>query len=108
MQQRRAYWRRILEEAGRSGQGVRAFCRERHVEESLFYYWRRLLAREDRSGGKGAAEPRFVLVRPHGEESAESGRMLELVVERGWRLRIPSGADESALRAVLAALAAAR
>jgi hypothetical protein len=33
---------------------------------------------------------------------------LELVVERGWRLRIPAGANESTLRAVLAVLAAAR
>lgn len=31
---------------------------------------------------------------------------LELVVERGWRLRIGSAVEEQALRTVLAALAA--
>jgi hypothetical protein len=31
---------------------------------------------------------------------------LELVVDRGWRLRIGAGVEESALRVVLAALAA--
>jgi len=108
MQKRRAYWRHIVEEARRSGQGIRPFCRERHVKESLFYHWRRVLDGEDRSGGKRAVEPRFVLVSPHEKDRAESSRMLELVLERGWRLRIPSGADETTLRGVLAALAAAR
>ena len=108
MQMRREYWRRIVEEARRSGQGIRPFCRERHVKESLFYHWRRVLDDEDRSGGKRAVEPRFVLVSAHEKDRAESNSTLELVIERGWRLRIPSGADETTLRGVLAALAAAQ
>jgi hypothetical protein len=109
MQQRRAYWRRMVEEVRRSGQGVRAFCRERRVDEHLFYYWRRVLAKEEGAVVKWAEEPRFLLVSPpQPEELAESNRSLELVVERGWRLRIPAGADETMLRAVLAALGAVR
>ena len=109
MQQRRAYWRRIVEEVRRSGQGVRAFCRERRVDEHLFYYWRRVLAKEECAVVEWAEEPRFLLVSPsQTEELAESNRSLELVIERGWRLRIPAGANESTLRVVLAALAAAR
>ena len=109
MQQRRAYWRRIVEEVRRSGQGVRAFCRERRVDEHRFYYWRRVLAKEECAVVKWAEEPRFLLVSPsQTEELTESNRSLELVVERGWRLRIPAGANESTLRVVLAALAAAR
>jgi hypothetical protein len=108
MQKRRAYWRGIVEEARRSGQGIRPFCRERHVKESLFYHWRGVLAREARGKVKSVGEPRFLLVSPQTEALAESNRMLELVSERGWRLRIPLGTDEFTLRAVLAALAAAR
>ena len=108
MQKRREYWRRIVEEARRSGQGIRPFCRERHVKEHLFYHWRGVLAREACGGVKPVGEPHFLLVSPQTGALAESDRMLELLIERGWRLRIPSGADEFTLRTVLAALAAAR
>ena len=108
MQKRREYWRRIVEEARRSGQGIRPFCRERHVKEHLFYHWRGVLAREECGGVKSVGESHFLLVSPQTEALAESDRMLELVIERGWRLRIPSGADEFTLRTALAALAAAR
>jgi hypothetical protein len=36
---------------------------------------------------------------------ADEGAELELVLERGWRLRIPRGVEEALLRTVLAALA---
>lgn len=108
MQRRRESWRRIFAECERSGAGVRAFCRERQIKEHLFYRWRRVLEREARAGRPAAVEPRFVLVKPDGEAAAGGGSALELRVERGWRLRIPAGADEMTLRAVLAALAAAR
>jgi hypothetical protein len=108
MRKRRAYWRGIVEEARRSGQGIRPFCRERHVKEHLFYHWRGVLAREECGGVKSVGEPRFLLVGPQAEALVESDRILELVIERGWRLRIPSGADETTLRGVLAALSAAR
>lgn len=51
-----------------------------------------------------AESRKFVFV---GTASAlEERAALELVVERGWRLRIGEGVDENALRVVLGALAA--
>jgi hypothetical protein len=48
---------------------------------------------------------RFVLVRPKASAVADSASAaLELVLERGWLLRIPRGADETTLRCVLTAL----
>jgi transposase-like protein len=108
MQRRREYWRRILAECERSGGSVRAFCRERQVKEHLFYRWRRVLEEEAGVGRAAAAGPRFVLVKPESEAAAGADSSLELLLERGWRLRIPPGADESTVRAVLGALAAAR
>ena len=108
MQERRAYWRRILEEVRRSGQSIRAFCRDRHVNEQLFYYWRGVLAREERGAVESAGQARFLLVSPEIGKPAEPDCVLELVIERGWRLRIPPGADPATLRAVMAALAAGR
>jgi hypothetical protein len=112
MQERRARWRRVLDEAAQSGLSIRQFCQERHVEEAQFYSWRRLLATEPRGGAaeaRGRAPDqaaRFVLVRPERRIAAENDTAaLELVLERGWRLRIPRGVDEATLRCVLTALA---
>lgn len=108
MRRRREYWRRIFAEYERSGGSVRAFCRERQVKEHLFYRWRRVLGGEAEAGRQAEAGPRFVLVQPEGEAAAGADSTLELLLDRGWRLRIPPGADESTVRAVLGALAAAR
>lgn len=113
MQERRARWRRVFEEVARSGLSIRQFCQERHVGEAQFYSWRRLLAAEQRGDGAASARggapnqpARFVLVRPEQRIAAKSDpAALELVLERGWRLRIPRGVDEATLRCVLSALA---
>ena len=42
---REARWRRIIREHGRSGVGVREFCRRSGLTETAFYYWRRELHR---------------------------------------------------------------
>ena len=37
-------WATVLREQGRSGQTVEAFCAERRLARSTFWYWRRRLA----------------------------------------------------------------
>jgi len=37
-------WANVLREQGRSGQTVEAFCAERRLARSTFWYWRRRLA----------------------------------------------------------------
>ncbi len=89
---------------------VRRYCQKHDVDEGQFYHWRRLMELESaRSKTKTAAEPGFVLVRAGpAAKSAAPDRpeqaLLELVLERGWRLRIPNPVDEAALRAVLGVL----
>ena len=65
--QREQFWRRTFRswEAGRLG--VRAFCAERGLAESAFYFWRQELRRRD-----AAAPPAFVpvTVRPDPEPAA--------------------------------------
>ncbi len=113
------YWRDVMAEAAASGLSQRAFCRQRGIAEPVFYYWRRILADlaptalpADRSG------VRFALVEPcavassrassvstdgAGEDANPAAKM-ELLLDRGWRLRIACGADEATLCTVLAAL----
>lgn len=102
-------WRRAA-----SGLSMRQFCERNHISEGHFHHWRHRLELEDRaeslkrSGTK--PEARFALVRTEpGNGSAQASfSEIELVLERGWLLRIRRGVDEATLRSVLAALAAAR
>ena len=98
------HWRKVIQEAARSGVSIREFCRQRQLTVSQFYWWQRRLqplpprAKKRVSVGTSAS---FVLVSESGQGS-EAG--IELVLGDGRRLRIHKGVDETTLRAVLAAL----
>ena len=106
MAARRERWAHIVSEAEASGLPIREYCRRHDVHEGLFYHWRHRLELEGRKS-KPKTEPGFVLVRAVGEVGPETETgALELVLDRGWRLRIPRGVDEASLRTVLSSLAA--
>lgn len=107
MAARRERWAKIVERATGSGLTIRQFCRRDEIDEGQFYYWRRRLAQEaeqSKASLRPKAAPGFVLVQPAGPIASPA--VLELVLERGWRLRIPSPVDEAALSVVLKALGA--
>jgi hypothetical protein len=113
-EQRRAHWRAVVADAAASGLSIRQFCERDSINESHFYHWRRRLELEDRAevqkGTAAKAEVRFALVRTepgNGAAHADPGE-IELVLDRGWLLRIRRGVDEATLCRVLAALATAR
>lgn len=102
------YWGKVIREAARSGQSIRAFCREHNVKESQFYWWQRKLRElegERRPGedvGKSRGEvASFALV---SDEPGQLDAGIELVLADGRRLRIGRGVDEETLRTVLAAV----
>jgi len=43
-----AYWRKLVEQWGGSGQSIRCFCRDHGLSENLFYSWRREIVLRDR------------------------------------------------------------
>jgi hypothetical protein len=45
------YWQRTISEAARSGMSIRAFCRQRRLQESQFYWWQHKL-RAGRQAGR--------------------------------------------------------
>ena len=100
------YWTRTISEAARSGMSIRAFCRQRRLRESQFYWWQRKLraAREagtaPRPSGNGSPAS-FALV---SDEAGATDAGIELVLGEGRKLRIRRGVDEETLRAVLSAL----
>jgi hypothetical protein len=75
-----SWWRRMVRGQAKSGMTIRAYCAQRRVKESAFYWWRRELARRD------AAKPAaFVAVRVHSPSALDrvDGMVLEL---RGGRM----------------------
>jgi hypothetical protein len=85
---------------------IRAFCRQRRLRESQFYWWQHKLRASrqagttSRPGGKGRPAS-FALV---SDEAGATDAGMELVLGDGRKLRIRQGVDEETLRAVLAAL----
>jgi len=100
------YWQRTISEAARSGMSIRAFCRERRLRESQFYWWQhklratRQVGTTAKPGGHGRPAS-FALV---SDEAGQTDAGIELVLGDGRKLRIRQGVDEATLRSVLSAL----
>ena len=99
------YWQAVIRDAARSGLSTRAFCRQRKLRESQFYWWQRRLkekrppASTPRGPANGPASFALVSDEPDGNDAG-----IELVLAGGRRLRLAKGVDEPTLRSVLAAL----
>ena len=100
------YWQGTISEAARSGMSIRAFCRQRRLRESQFYWWQhklratRQVGTTAKPGGHGRPAS-FALV---SDEAGETDAGIELVLGDGRKLRIRQGVDEATLRSVLSAL----
>jgi hypothetical protein len=103
------YWQRTISEAARSGMSIRAFCRQRRLRESQFYWWQRKLkvGREER-GRRPSTDRNSVSFALVSDEPGATDVGIELVLGDGRRLRIRQGVEEETLRVVLAALEQSR
>jgi len=100
--QARRKWERLVSEQGRSGQTVAAFCRERQLCASHFFWWKKRL--------RASAATKFLEVkwaaapptpRPVGDPR------VEVVLTNGRRLRVGPGFDPELVRALAAVLESA-
>ena len=120
------FWRKHVARQATEGISVRAYCRRHALKEPSFHAWRRELAKRDRarldapartatrrgavaanSLARGTArQPQAVgFVRLDvSPEGMHIGTVIEIVLPREVRVRVPAGADRSHLREVLAAL----
>jgi transposase-like protein len=109
---REQLWRRLVRERAQSGRSVREFCDARGLAESAFYFWRRELKARDAKEGRietrasaassASAAPSFAAVTVTGLDSL--GPAIEVVLNSGVRIRIPSGFDRQTLRELLSLL----
>ena len=103
---REARWRRIIGEHGRSGLGVREFCRRGKLTETAFYFWRRELQRRqaEQEQRRPAAPPAFVPVRIEEHVGSPAGGRIEIELSGGRRVHVAAPVDRQALADVLAVL----
>ena len=107
---RSSYWRERIEEWERSGLTQVEFCRQKKLSLSSLRWWKWELARRDRLG----SQPMFLPVRLtdlEGQEKARSrepGNALEIVVESGYRIRVPEHFNPETLLRLLKTLEASR
>ena len=98
---REQFWRDTIAAWKESGQSVRAFCTARGVAEATFFARRRELANRGRS-------PRPVAT--HGPNTSFAAvrvipdPTIEIVLPAGLLVRIPDGADPTAVARLVAAL----
>jgi hypothetical protein len=93
-------WRRLVSEQARSGQTVRAFCRERGLCRPYFFVWKKRLERAT------AAKFLEVQVRTPGP-SAPKDSSVEIRLRNGRSLMVRPGFDVEHVRVLLAVVEAA-
>jgi transposase-like protein len=94
-EERRAYWRTIIEEQESSVMKITAFCRERQINRHQFHAWRRRLRDQQHCTGFLELIPGRVVETGSGIR-IHPGRELVIEVERGF--------DPFTLRAVVETL----
>ena len=94
-------WRDLIARWRRSGISIGDFCIDQGVSESSFYSWKRELAARDQAvTPTTTAMPTFVPVR------VAPSATIEVVLRSGVVVRVPVGADPSAVAQLVAALGA--
>ena len=95
--QARRKWQRLVSEQGRSGQTVAAFCRERQLCASHFFWWKKRL------GASGAVKFLEVKLAAAAPTLGDDARV-EVVLRNGRSLRVGRGFDRELVRALAVVL----
>lgn len=113
----RRKWQELVSEQARSGQSVAAFCRERDLSRSHFWWWKRRLrtpltkfvevkltpAVSERAGA-GPMGRGEVLARPAADPLRAGDGRVEVVLRNGRSLWVGRGFDAGHVRALAAVL----
>lgn len=100
-------WRAWVEKQRRSGQAVRAFCREQELNEASFYRWRREFG-TTRSEVTALA-PIVVIEELGGDaKSSKWSTAIEILLRGGTTVRVPGGSTREQLGMVLDVLERSR
>ena len=97
--QARRKWQRLVSEQGTSGQRVAAFCRERKLCASHFFWWKKRLRA---SVAAKFLEVKLAAAPPIPRTVGES--RVEVILKNGRSLRVGPGFDRELVRALAVVL----
>lgn len=95
------YWQTIFEEQAHSGKSIAAFCEEREIRPTQYYWWRRRLNNDPIQSN--VTEGFIELFTASGNTSGRSS-VITLICDHRFRLQINPGFDPTTLKQVLAVL----
>ncbi|MHB8108279.1 MAG: IS66 family insertion sequence element accessory protein TnpA [Candidatus Cryosericum sp.] len=104
------FWRKHVQQWGRSGATQVQYCKEHKLSVPAFHWWRRKLvddqpASRPRKKSRPASVPTFTEIRiPHGGEAAAYA--YEIILPNRTQLRLRQNFDVQAVSALLSALGA--
>lgn len=115
---RERQWRDRIDQQQRSGESVRAFCQNRKLRETAFYYWRREIALRDREANSKpetktrqpvtrTLAPVVVVNDDSAHEASNGSSSIEIMLEV-ITVRVPCNSTREQLDMVLAALEQSR
>ncbi|MFQ5917589.1 MAG: hypothetical protein ACE5I0_07250 [Candidatus Binatia bacterium] len=96
-EERRSYWKAIVDEQIQSGLSAPSFCREHHLKVSQFYWWRRRFQKQTPMGSSDG----FIELIPSSKGSG-SGIRIRLFDE--LCIEVDRGFDPFTLRAAVETL----
>jgi len=95
----RGRWQRLVSEQGQTRQSVAAFCRERQLRPSHFYWWKKQL--------RASSAAKFVEVQwatDAGSPRLAGDGRVDVLLGNGRTLRVAPGFDADLLRSLLRVL----
>lgn len=96
------YWEAVFKERAGSGMSIAAFCKERDIRPSQYYWWRRRLKND--TPQSNATEGFIELLSASGNTSVYSSG-IKLICDNRFSLQLDPGFDPTTLKQVLAVLA---
>ena len=95
------YWETVFEEQATSKKSIAAFCKERDIRPSQYYWWRRRLKNDNPQSN--ATEGFIELLTASGNTSVSSSD-ISLICDNRFRLQLNPGFDPTTLKQILAVL----
>jgi hypothetical protein len=92
---RREYWRALIEKHAESGLSAAAFCKEQNINPQRFYSWRKHLNCDSPRTG-------FLRLVPTSAKTTCSG--IRILMDHGMRVEVDRGFDAFTLREIVDAL----
>jgi len=99
---RAVYWQKHISQWSKSGLTQAEYCRRNEISAAAFHWWKRHLRKKSKTQKDSSTSMQFVEV--HGVPPTHAGRSetYEVLLSRGWAIRVGSDFDSDVLKRLIA------